>query len=114
MKEIKCNHCGETFFKTEIKTESIEPQGEILRQFFACPKCGTEYTVLMTTRKTRDMINRRRAIQILLNTLRGSGQEKKIRKLINEDTELKAAIKQRSDAMKKEFKYDKPITRSTV
>lgn len=100
-----CNNCGKIFSITNdvIKTECVNAEKKIERRFFQCPRCGYKYTILITDQPMRDKINQRRAINIQIEKLAKKQQIGKMRKLAEQDEDLKNEIWERGQQLKAEY-----------
>lgn len=101
MRKVKCRTCQKvyTIENNDIQRQVLEPVRGITRIFFACPKCGDERTILYLTAETARMVARRTEIRNRIS----SGphlQYRDLKDLLEEDNELKYAIKATSDQLK--------------
>lgn len=103
MRKTMCNECRYTFALKEesIKTECIDIDRKIERQFFKCPRCGHEYTIIITDPQMRDMINQRAVIRERIGMLRSHGFNGD--ELAEQDEDLKNEIWERGQELKKEY-----------
>ena len=62
-KPVNCNKCGQQFTVDDSRLGSIL-DGDLEVQFFSCPTCGTKYHILTTDSTMRDLIDRRKYIQL--------------------------------------------------
>lgn len=54
----KCDKCGKRFSIGDIKVKSrvLDYAAQVVQKYFTCPKCGAEYTVIVTDPKLTRLI----------------------------------------------------------
>lgn len=62
-KPLDCNQCGQQFTVDDSRLGSLR-DGDLEVQYFSCPVCGSKYHILTTDSKMRDLIKRRKAVQM--------------------------------------------------
>ncbi len=68
-KRIDCNKCGQAFTLDDSRLGLIQ-DGDLEVQYFSCPACGAKYHILTTDSKMRDLIKRRKAVQLKFKAAR--------------------------------------------
>lgn len=68
-KPVNCNKCGQQFTVDDSRLGSIL-DGDLEVQFFSCPACGARYHILTTDSTMRDLIDRRKYIQLKIRLAR--------------------------------------------
>lgn len=107
--EIVCDNCGAIIetVKGLLREREIakdEDGNDIVEQFFECGRCGQHYTVIVTNRDMRLMIQRRVQLKRRMNmNLKRNGSKAALQKLIDEDRELQEDLKYAADALKEKY-----------
>ena len=54
----KCNKCGKRFSVGDIKVKSrvLDHAAQVVHKYFICPKCGAEYTVIVSDPELNSLI----------------------------------------------------------
>ena len=58
-----CNKCGNEFTIDESRFGAIK-KDDLIVQYFSCPFCGEKYHVFTTDSKMRDLVKKRKAVQM--------------------------------------------------
>lgn len=88
-KPIDCNKCGQQFTMDDSRLGSLW-SGDLEVQYFSCPACGTKYHILTTNSKMRDLIERRKAVQLKIKAAHAKKfQECTFKKYLREYEQIK-------------------------
>lgn len=107
--EIYCDSCGMEIEQNEelIRKRVLardEEGGNVEEKYFECANCGQHFTILVADHKTKIMIQRRMMIQMRLKSNSTRARRTSVRRqMLEEDEELKEAIKARSDMLKERY-----------
>ena len=57
-KNITCDKCGHKFSYTDIKIKDriLDKENDVREEYFKCPKCKANYTILITDPEIRKLI----------------------------------------------------------
>lgn len=106
-KEIRCDKCGEEIGKPNMKDRVIAKDkagNAVMERFFECAACGTHYTVTVTDREMRLMIQKRGQLMLKVSRLlREGGSKERMQKLLDADRKLKEDLKSRAEKLKGEY-----------
>ena len=76
----KCDECGREFrIRPKKQTIAKEADGEVIREYFTCPKCKAEYTFSVHDKLQRKLMESRAPISLLETRQRELKRKYKIR-----------------------------------
>ena len=88
-KPIDCNQCGQQFTMDDSRLGSLR-DGDLEVQYFSCPACGAKYHILTTNSTMRNLIERRKAVQLKIKTARAKRfEERTFKKYLREYEQIK-------------------------
>lgn len=99
-KTAVCDRCFGTY---EIKLEERRYEGSVVQQFFRCPACGKEYTIIVTDKKLRDKIEKRRRLASMIRTYGKSMNEAALERKLRELDAMKRNIQKRAENLKERY-----------
>ena len=86
---VNCNKCGQQFTVDDSCLGSIR-DGDLKVQYFSCPACGARYHILTTDSTMRDLIERRKFIQLKIRLAHAKKlKESTFKKYLREYGQLK-------------------------
>lgn len=95
----KCAKCEKPILLNGIEVQKeIYPSG-IERTFWTCPRCGQEYTVMLTDEKIRDEFKRR---DVLIRSIKAERTERKLKKLQAENRKINRMLMELNTPQQKE------------
>ena len=95
-KPIDCNKCGQQFTVDDSRLGSLR-DGDLEVQYFSCPACGAKYHILTTNSTMRDLIERRKAVQLKIKAAHAKRfKERTFKKYMRENNRIK---KEQEDMM---------------
>lgn len=108
---IECDICGADLTKTgeyQMAEDKRKVGGDvILIKSICCPDCGARFPYSVTDKATRKMIRKREAyIGSIVHTMQSEripATDPKIAAMLKKNRELGGAIRERMDALKKEY-----------
>lgn len=115
---ITCDKCGAEIEKVEENLQhcviGMDEEGqEIQETSFTCRSCGKKYTVIITDRKMRLIIEKRKTIRRNINRAAKRATKKTavatelmIKKLMAEDEELRMQLKEMQEHLKEKYKEE--------
>lgn len=95
-----CDRCFGTF---EIKLDERKYEGSVVQQFFRCPGCGKEYTIIVTDKKLRDKIEKRRRLASMIRAYGKSMNEVALERKLRELDAMKRNIQKRAENLKERY-----------
>ena len=109
MMEIVCDTCNATLTQDmiEIKNGVIaqDKHGQdVIEQYFECPICGGHYTVTITDRQQRLMIQKRRQLQTAVKNAIRAKRPARAQTYKNKERELADDLKERAKALKEKYR----------
>ncbi len=88
-KPIDCNKCGQQFTVDDSRLGSLR-DGDLEVQYFSCPACGAKYHILTTNSTMRDLIERRKAVQLKIKAAHAKRfKERTFKKYLREYEQIK-------------------------
>ena len=88
-KPIDCNKCGRQFTVDDSRLGSLR-DGDSEVQYFSCPACGAKYHILTTNNTMRDLIERRKAVQLKIKAAHAKRlKERTFKKYLREYEQIK-------------------------
>lgn len=107
-KKIICDKCGEEIGRMNLLKDRVIAKDRagaaVTERFFECPACRTHYTVTVTDREMRLMIQKREQLMKKVNSLlRVGGSKERMQQLLDADEKLKEDLKSRADRLKGEY-----------
>lgn len=118
MKTIECNECGAVIEQRKdlLQHQVIDKDDsgqDIQETFFTCQSCGAHYTVIITDRPMRLIIEKRKTIRKKIGRAMKSCTKKnvvatrmQVDKLVAEDEELRKQLKKMSTQLKEKYKEE--------
>lgn len=104
---IVCDRCGlEMGEKIEMHIRVIaidEEKADVLETYFECPMCGKEYTVLVTDRKQRIMIQKRVKIQNEIQRAKKRRDIQGLKKYLKKYDKIKEEIIDREEVLMQKY-----------
>ena len=95
-----CDKCLRVF---DIKIEERKYEGSVVQQFFRCPGCGREYTVIVTDKKLRDKIEKRKRLASMIQAYGKSMNEAALERKLRELDAMKRNIQKRAENLKERY-----------
>lgn len=90
-----CNRCGQEFPLDEHRLGTIR-EGDFVVQYFSCPACGERYHVFTSDKEMRELVGRRKAVQMQIR----AGHAKKFnRKTLRRYEQELERIKRKQEKM---------------
>lgn len=115
---IICDKCGAEIEKVEENLQhcviGLDEEGqEIQETSFTCSSCGKKYTVIITDRKMRLIIEKRKTIRKKINRAakratkkNAVATERAIKKMMAEDESLRIQLKEMQEQLKEKYKEE--------
>lgn len=95
-----CDKCLRVF---DIKIEERKYEGSVVQQFFRCPVCGREYTVIVTDKKLRDKIEKRKRLASMIQAYGKSMSEAALERKLRELDAMKRIIQKGAENLKERY-----------
>ncbi len=95
-----CEKCSATF---EINIQERRFDDSVIQQYFRCPACGKEYTIIVTDKKLRDKIEKRRRLASMIRTYGKSMNEAALERKLRELDAMKRNIQKRAENLKERY-----------
>ncbi|MCL1698204.1 hypothetical protein [Lysinibacillus sp. BPa_S21] len=89
--------CGHNFYVQHFKEDKLH--NTIEKTYFNCPNCGQEYVCFYTDEEVRKLLKRQRELQ---RKLKWMTDDAEVKALLIELEGIRAATKERMDAIKQE------------
>ena len=94
MHEIRCDRCRADFRLDEIELKNRviaqdEDENDVIEQYFICPICGEDYTVIILDRQQEELIQKRRQIRARINRAIMNKRADRARKYAEQEQDLK-------------------------
>lgn len=106
---IFCEACQKTIEKVDIKEKKVgESAGcQIMKKYFECPHCGRQYTITVTDREMRLLIQKRQQLQGRIRMAAARRMNAGyIQKLTDAERELGKDLMKRSEALKEQYRKE--------
>ena len=88
-KSVVCNRCGQRFALKDSCSGTVR-DGDLEVQYFSCPACGAKYHILTTNSTMRDLIKRRKAVQLKIKAAHAKRfKERTFKKYLREYEQIK-------------------------
>lgn len=101
MPEVICDSCGKQIDMNDSSALGSFKQGDIVVQYLRCPHCGKKYHMLTTNTELRQLIDKRKALEMSIKMAHVKRmREKVIRRQIKELNKLKNKQVELADALK--------------
>lgn len=100
--QATCDYCNKDFIIWKLRRE-IAP--DIIEEFFECPHCHAQYTILVTDKETRDKISKRESLHRKYRKAMKARPKTALYLdyLMAEDERLKKEIAEATRALKKRY-----------
>jgi len=84
-----CNNCGHQFVVDEFRL-GMTKKDDLEVQYFSCPACRAKYLLFTSDSRMRNLVERRKAVQMKLRAARlNKFREKTIEKYVRELDQIK-------------------------
>lgn len=108
MYEIRCDRCRADFRLDEIELKNRviaqdEDENDVIEQYFICPICGEDYTVIILDRQQEELIQKRRQIRARINRAILNKRADRARKYAEQEQDLKNDIRCREAMLKEKY-----------
>lgn len=101
MAEIICDSCEKQIDMNDSSALGSFKSGDIVVQYLRCPHCGKKYHMLTTNSELRQLIDKRKALELSLKLAHAKHlREKVIRRQIKELNKLKNKQVELGNALK--------------
>lgn len=118
MRELICDTCRQEFALDEIELKNRviaqdENGDDVIEQYFTCPLCGEDYSVIILDRQQEELIKKRRQIRARVNRAIQNKRADRARKYAEQEQELKNDIRCREEMLKESMEEDDDRRRQT-
>lgn len=108
MRELTCDTCRQEFALDEIELKNRviaqdENGDDVIEQYFTCPLCGEDYSVIILDRQQEELIKKRRQIRARVNRAILNKRADRARKYAEQEQELKNDIRCREEMLKEKY-----------
>lgn len=101
MAEVICDSCAKQIDMNDSSALGSFKHGDIVVQYLRCPHCGKKYHMLTTNSELRQLIDKRKALELSLKMAHAKHmREKVIRRQLKELKKLKNKQVELADALK--------------
>ena len=99
-KPVDCNECGAQFVIDDSRIASIK-EGDLEVQYLACPSCGAKYLVFVSDSRMRELVQRRKAVQMKIKAAHAKRfKERTFKKYMKEYEKIKKTQKEMFPVLK--------------
>lgn len=108
MHELTCDRCRADFRLDEVELRNRviaqdEDGNDVIEQYFTCPICGEDYTVIILDKKQEEMIAKRREIRARINRAILHKRADRARRYAEQEQDLKNDIRCREKMLKEKY-----------